>query len=128
MLCALTYAAEGRDDESLPEDAPYTEIARSGTTEVRALLREIATGGPHDPSIALELAAARGDAVALGKLQAATDASDDEGLRTAWARAIVRGTRWSIPKSFGSEASLGLGAQRRQRDAGMHPRGAAGRR
>ncbi len=107
VLCALTYAVEGRDDETLPEDAPYTDVARSGNAEVRTLLRDLASGGPRDPSLALEIAAARGDAAALAKLQSATDGSDDEGLRSAWARAIVRGTHWAIPKSYRAEASWG---------------------
>ena len=105
VLCALTYAALGRDDPALAEDAPFNDVARSGSSEVRGLLRDVASGGPHDPSLALELAAARGDGVALTKLEAATDASDDEGLRGAWARAIVRGTRWAVPRSFHSDAS-----------------------
>ncbi len=107
VLCALTYAVLGHDDPARAEDAPYNDVARSGSSEVRDLLRELASGGPHDPSLALELAAARGDGAALGKLEAATDASDDEGLRGAWARAIVRGTRWAIPRSYHADASWG---------------------
>lgn len=91
-LCAVTMALAGEDVDA----ARWTATTASIGPEALKLAEALAAGGPRDPSVALELAAARGDEKALAALGAGALRVVDEGLRAAWLRGTTRGTRWVV--------------------------------
>lgn len=90
-LCALALALAGRDG-----GAEWSGAVAKLAPEARTVAEALAAGGPRDPSIALEIAAANGDEKALAALGAAATRLVDDGLRAAWLRGTTRGTRWVV--------------------------------
>lgn len=90
-VCALSMALSGDD-----LDARWIALHEKLDPEARAVGDALAAGGPRDPSIALELAAAAGDEKALAALGAGALRVVDDGLRAAWLRGTTRGTRWLV--------------------------------
>ncbi|MBI2392472.1 MAG: hypothetical protein HYV09_23005 [Deltaproteobacteria bacterium] len=91
-LCAVTMALSGEDVDA----ARWTAATASIDPQALKVAEALAAGGPRDPSIALELAAARGDEKALAALGAGAMRVIDDGLRAAWLRGTTRGTRWVV--------------------------------
>jgi len=94
-LCALVMALAGDD-----LDARWTPARNALDDEGRRVSDALAAGGPRDPSIALELAAAEGDERALAALGDAALRVVDDGLRAAWLRGTTRGTRWLVAEKL----------------------------
>ena len=65
-------------------NSTFVQAKANAPADARPLVDELASGGPHDPSLALELRASRGDVAALGKLEEAARTDVDEGVRSAW--------------------------------------------
>lgn len=110
-LCAIALALAGKDG-----GPQWTAAVSKLTPESLKLVQSLAAGGPRDPSIALELAAASGDEKALATLGAAATRLVDDGLRAAWLRGTTRGTRWVVAedkKLSGSPNADASGAARR---------------
>jgi len=95
-LCAMAMALAGRDDGESPA---WTKAFDGAAPDAKTTARALATGAPHDPSIALELAAANGDDKALAALGNAALRLVDDGIRAAWLRGTTRGTRWVVAES-----------------------------
>lgn len=90
-IYALALALAGRD-----MGPDWTALVEKLSPEARASAGMLASGGPRDPSIALEMAAASGDEKALAALGNAATKLVDDGLRAAWLRGTTRGTRWVV--------------------------------
>lgn len=102
-LCALARALAG-DDRS--DD--YQQLLSGLDDEARALAAALAEGAPHDPTVALELAAARGQDEALAALGGAALRLVDDTVRAAWLRGTLRGTRWVVAEAGGETRWLSL--------------------
>lgn len=90
-ICALAMALAGTD-----VGPQWTASIEKISPEARATAETLAAGGPRDPSIALEMAAAGGDEKALAALGNGATRLVDDGLRAAWLRGTTRGTRWVV--------------------------------
>lgn len=95
-LCALATALEGRD---AADPKAWQDVMASLDPAARESAEAITLGGPRDPLVAIELAAARGDGKALAALGASARNVIDDGVRGAWLRGTTRGTRWVVADS-----------------------------
>lgn len=95
-MCAIAMTLLGEDETRDPRTrARYESLRNRLSPEQLGVLDLLAQGGPHDPTLALELDGSDGDVGAISRLVTWSNQSPDDVLRAARARAFVRGTRWS---------------------------------
>jgi hypothetical protein len=91
-LCTIATALAGLEGSK----EAWTAVLEALEPETRKIVEILAAGGPRDPMVALENAAAHGDPQALAALGKAALGIVDEGVRGAWLRGTTRGTKWVV--------------------------------
>lgn len=97
-LCALALelAGDNREDaEQRAGELTWRAAIAAAPEQVKVVSASLASGAPADPTLGLEVAASRGDAEAVATLSKWMRDSIDDGTRTAWIRALWRGTTWA---------------------------------
>ena len=127
-LCALSLALLGQDGAGAAgptRGLSFAAAVASSPAPVGPLAELLASGGPREPSVALEAAGSRGDAAALAALGLLARQATDDPLRLAWAHATARGSDWEIARTepgagswstvaYGAPGDASCGAQSKQ--------------